>query len=211
MTLFTAELLDEYDAIPKVVRPVLSDDPPLMLREHDSRDAGARICANADNQATFSYGVDFSTPQQMLVREVAGKRLLQVPVGTPAAAAAELLVVHLRRLEATTLNVTGNSLAKVLQIHPMDPDTLQEKLDGYILRVLTAVHREYPLRRIVSGGQTGVEESATKAAVKIHVPAFALLPQGYAYTNSRGERRTADRMDTLLRLMPPRPLVLPPI
>lgn len=206
MPLNSAVILDLLDELPpRAARPDPVANPPLLLHEHPSPGHGAVTCANADTEASFAYAADFSTERQMLSREIAGERMLQVPVGTPHQEAARLVCQHLRTLGATHLNVTGSSLATLRRHFPFPLPELQAKVDGYLLRTLTAVHAQYPLAGVRSGGQSGVEEAAIKAAVTLRIPALALLPRDFLYRDATGADRTADHAATMRRLLPRRP------
>jgi hypothetical protein len=213
MSLFTAELIDWLESHASATRLIVVDAArlPLLVYEHPAEGYGPRTCANADAEATWAYASDFSTEQQRLADQIAGSRLLRTPVGTPCAKAADDLTAHLRRLDARTLNVTGNSLTTLARHTLFSAAELQPKADAYLLRLIGAVHARQPLAGVRAGGQSGVEEAALRAAVTLGIPAFALLPRHFLYRDAAGVDRTATREQTLRRLMPHRRPWLPDI
>lgn len=177
--------------------------PHFTLREDVSPSYAPRTYANAKADATFAYAVDFTTAGERLTQRAAGTRILQVPVGTPSADAAERLLAHLRHLQAHTLNVAGNGLYTLVRHFPHIPaQELQAKVDAYVLRVLALVHAQYPLTQVRSGGQTGIDESGIKAGIALGVPTLALLPNGYKIRTGGGEDITMSKAQAWRRFFP---------
>lgn len=185
MSLLAADLLDDLAALPGHIR--FQAPPRLRVQEHPATSFGAVTCANADVAASFAYGFDFTTEQQRLAYEIAGARMLQVPLGTPHHETARLLLEHLRRLDADTLNVTGNTLCDLARSFRNVPAAdLQGRVEDYLVRVLRLVATRHPLLCLRSGADSGVEAAAISAALAVKVPALALLPKGCAYHDASG-------------------------
>jgi hypothetical protein len=187
--------------------PVAAEYAHFALEEDASPSYQPRTLTNAEADATWAYAVDFDTAGERLTAAAAGAKLLQVRVGTPAAECARLLVEHLARLDAKSLNVAGNGLATLARQFPntkLNPATLQAKLDAYVLAVLREVHAARPLKQVRSGGQSGVDEAGAKAAIALGIPTRVLMPKGFRFRNALGEDRTMTRAAAWRRFVPRR-------
>lgn len=195
---------------PTPVAPEIGPDglalcPHFTLEEHPSASYAPRTHANAAADATWAYAVDFTTAGEVLTAKAAGDRILQTKVGTPAEECSKQLVAHLRKLKARSLNIAGNGLYTLITNFPGKPEQLQQKLDAFVLKVLTAVHTEYPLQQIRSGGQTGVDEAGAKAGIALGVPTLVLMPKGYRIRNAMASDYSMTRGGAWRRFVPSPP------
>ena len=72
------------------------------------------------------------------------------------------------------LNVAGNG------IYTLAPQGWsQESLNKHLHEILERVHTHWPLTRVISGGQTGVDLAGVTAAHALGIPVAATLPKGY--------------------------------
>lgn len=205
--------------VPPVVTPLLATAPAtgapnFTLQEDASAEWAAVVYANAQADATLAYALDFEHPEQQRIKAVAGDRLLAVRIGTPGEEVIRLLLEHLQRLHACSLNVTGSDLY-ALGMHFAVPGkgsrqeraqsipALQARVDGYMQKVLAAVHAQYPLTQLRAGGQPGVEEAGIRAGIALGVPTLAYMPKGFRFRNAIGDMRVLSPDAAYRRFLPP--------
>jgi len=83
------------------------------------------------------------------------------------------------KLIMSTLNIAGNG------IYTLKED--QNYVDYKVFMLLCQLFELIPRpQRIISGGQTGIDEAGLKAAVKLNIPAVCLAPKGWIFRDING-------------------------
>lgn len=155
---------------------------PIQVREHEGSGYAARTRGNASAAgATVAIAADFTTSGEKLTASAAGARLLQIDIKGDTAQAGRQLAAHMRRLDASTLNVAGNGIY-TLAAHGLD----QAQVNRTVHDILAAAHKIWPITTIVSGGQTGVDIAGAVAAKVLGIPATITLPKGYRQRGADG-------------------------
>lgn len=145
--------------------------------EHNASQAGV----------TVAFAVDFETAGERLTRRAAGDRYLGIGLDTPEddpVAAARLLYSALKRRNARSLNIAGNGVYTLIK-HGWD----QHSADAFVHAVVAQVHLHWPLEKIVSGGQTGIDLAGAVAAQVLGIPAVITLPGGFRQRHEDGVDR----------------------
>lgn len=142
----------------------------------------SRTLRNAEMAgATVAFAVDFATAGERLTRKAAGPRYLAIPLGGSGTEAARMLYRHLRALNAKTLNVAGNG------IYTLDKFSWsQEGANAWVYRVMSTVHKHWPIEGVRSGGQTGIDIAGLVAAVALGIPATGCFPAGFLQRGTDG-------------------------
>jgi len=182
-----SQSLKELDARGKVEGPGASARPaswgeqladpnaPIQVREHKGSGYAARTRENANAAgATVAIAADFTTPGEKLTASAAGNSLLQIDINTKPQDAGRQLAEHMRKLGADTLNVAGNGIY-TLAVHGFD----QARVNKVVHDILAVANKIWPIKGIVSGGQTGVDIAGAVAAKVLGIPATITLPKGY--------------------------------
>jgi hypothetical protein len=157
----------------------------LTLVEHPSSAYRERTRINANAGLTVAFAADFSSAGERLTASVAGARYVPVPLNNQSRAGLSQTVERiLARLEfhnLTSINCAGNGIATLLKAFGSkhSPEALQTTIDGFVLEVFRKVHVRRPLTLIVSGGQTGADQSGIRAALALGVPCRCTMPAGY--------------------------------
>ena len=165
----------------------------VRVVEHSSSGYSRRTKHNADSAgATVALAMDFSTAGERATRSYAGEKYIGIALDTPANKAAAELVQSMRRLGTTTLNVAGNGLA-TLSAHGMT----QADADQRVFDILQAAHETRPIRRVVTGGQTGVDIAGAAAARALGIPVTVTMPKGFVQRGADGKdsKHTADEIN----------------
>ena len=161
---------------------------PLEVNEHASGSYPPRTRENASKAAlTAAFAVDFDTHGERLTRRAAGARYVAISLDLAPIEAARLLYAALRRLQARTLNVAGNSLATLIA-----HGWTQARADKFVFEVLSLCTKHWTLESIRSGGQTGIDLAGVTAACALGIPAIALLPKGFLQRGADNKDFTQD-------------------
>lgn len=160
----------------------------LEVLEHSLASYPPRTRENASKaDLTVAFAVDFDTHGERLTRKAAGTRYVAISLDRDPIEAARILYAALRRFNATTLNVAGNSLPTLLV-----RGWTQTRADQFVFDVLAACTTHWKLASIRSGGQTGIDLAGVTAACALGIPAIALLPKGFLQRGTDNKDFTQD-------------------
>jgi hypothetical protein len=158
----------------------------VIVQEHPMVGYRDRTQFNAESgDVTLALAVDFTTAGEVLTHKLAGDKYIGFQLKedlTPIQVARDLYR-FMKERNAKTLNVAGNS---IVTFDKKGYD--QPAINAFLCDVLEILHRNYPLERIYSGGQTGTDLAAAVVAKYLGIPALITLPKGY-------KQRFEDDMD----------------
>lgn len=171
----------------------------LDIREHCGAGYAARTRFNAVSaDLTVAFAADFCTAGEKLTRKAAGERYLAISLDMPCIDASRLLYRALRHWGVDILNVAGNGIATLVR-HGWS----QDSADEHVFDVLATVYHHWPLRRIITGGQTGIDLAGAIAAVALGIDVAITMPPGFLQRHEDGVDRVhseaAIREDVLTR------------
>ena len=142
---------------------------------------------------TVAFAVDLTSPGERLTATAAGEEYL--PFDLPHSGeelederlSRRMATILARRLESRTdpvrLNVAGSTAAD-LSHHGIS----QEQADAFITDVLgRAVDEGVRIQELRTGGQSGIDEAGTKAALALGIPASQVVPRGFLYLDESGK------------------------
>lgn len=155
----------------------------ISILEHRSEKYSPRTYHNAESaDLTIALAVDYETAGERLTKKAAGDRYLVLPLTGKTRdpmVAARLLYQTLRErnLKNPVINVAGNGIYTLKEHgeHGFDQDVINLHLS----LLLGKVSMHWPIRKIISGGQTGVDMAGIVAASVMGVDAEATLPRGF--------------------------------
>lgn len=147
---------------------------------------------------TVAIAADFTTAGERATERAAGERYVAIPLDNdtlaniPEAARrdARLLTNYLlenlpdaRERDGITLNFAGNGIYTLNAL-----GISQESVDQYITALLAEMKAigEVSIGGVRSGGQTGVDEAAAKAALANGIDAVVHAPKGYEFRGASG-------------------------
>ena len=158
----------------------------VELVEHKSKSYAPRTYHNAHTaDLTLALAVDFNTAGERLTKKAAGDKYLPIWYHTTALLAARELYKTCKRLEVRVLNIAGNGIY-TLQEHGIDQDSANSR----IYNILKLVHQHWPLKQVISGGQTGVDIAGLVAAHKLGINCVGTFPKGYLQRDFSGVDRS---------------------
>lgn len=147
----------------------------IKLVEHKSSSYGPRTFHNAKSaQLTAAIAINFNTAGEKLTHKAAGECYITLPFLDPCLDNARRLYVACKRFRVETLNIAGNGIATFA-----DANVWRETVHQYVFNILRQVHAHYPIQKIVSGGQTGVDIAGAMAACKLGIDAEITFPLGF--------------------------------
>lgn len=177
----------------------INDFEPVFV-EDTVRDYGHRTWLNAEwSDITLAIAVDLESPGEVTTRKAAGNKYVSCQLDPEALfkigyysrrwghQMADSIADMIRRNphfkeDGIRLNVAGNGL-----------DTLEEhgipykKINAVVFELLLYVSQQIPILEIRTGGQTGVDEAAIKAAQLLSIKCSVLAPKGWRYRDKHGE------------------------
>lgn len=148
----------------------------LTINEHKSSSYVPRTYHNASMGVTLAVAVDFNTGGEKLTHKAAGDKIVQIDYFNtldkmyPARALYSILKKH----NSHIVNVAGNGIY-TLSEHGVD----QHTSNIYVYSILSLVHRHWPIEKIVSGGQTGMDTAGLVAAMCLDIDCEGMWPRGY--------------------------------
>ena len=169
-------------AIPAVAPEHPHEPGRITVVEHAASGYASRTRHNANSAGlTVAIAADFSTAGERLTASASHGRYLAIPIDLEPAKAGLRLAKALRYLATDILNVAGNGM-HTLARHRHS----QSQVNQHVYAVLAAAHSLLPIRRIVTGGQTGVDIAGAIAACKLQIPVVATMPAGFMQRGADG-------------------------
>lgn len=147
----------------------------MKFTEHKSTAYPPRTRHNAQSaDLTVAFAENFGSQGEILTHELAGDRYVAIPLKTEAVQAARDLFAACRKHKASVLNVAGNGIYTL-----KDHDWTQEAVNLWVFQVMSLSHKHWPLKRVISGGQTGADWAGGVAAEVLGIPGEMTFPKGY--------------------------------
>lgn len=155
----------------------------MVIVEHKSHSYAPRTFHNAYvADLTVAIAVDFETSGELLTHRSAGKRYLALNFADSALDNARKLYADMKKRRVRILNVAGNGIYTFTK-----SGVWKETVHQYVYNVLQQVHEHYPIPKIVSGGQTGVDIAGAMAAYKLGIDMEITFPKGFRQRNEQGQ------------------------
>ena len=141
----------------------------------------------------MAFAVDFTSPGERLTATAAGNEYLPFDLPHDGAGLEDyalrrrMAIILSHRLESMTepvrLNVAGSTAAELAR-HGIS----QEQADAFVTDVLgRAVDEGLRIQELRTGGQSGIDEAGTKAALALGIPASQVVPRGFLYLDESGK------------------------
>lgn len=147
----------------------------VNILEHKSTSYAPRTFHNAvTSDLTIAVAVNYYTGGEKLTHKAAGEKFLALPYRDLMIDNARLLFIECRKRGVKVLNVAGNGIATYAK-----EGITRAEVNQYVYDIISLVHRNWPLERIISGGQTGADIAGIIAAYRLGIPAEVTYPNGY--------------------------------
>lgn len=149
----------------------------VEVKEHTSEKYTPRTYFNAKSgDVTLALAVDLNTAGEKLTHKAAAERYIGflLTEETQAIDIARSLYRFMKQRNAKTLNIAGNGIY-TLHKHGCD----QAHINAFLCDIIEKVHQYWPIEKIYTGGQTGVDLAGAVVAQYLDIPALITLPKGY--------------------------------
>jgi hypothetical protein len=185
------------------------------IEEDSSSNYAARTEKNAMNaDITLAFAIDFSTAGEKVTKKFVKKHSkLYIPIGIILPTHTEFTkILHdkvIRVANYINTNFSGSNLnfniagngAYTLIKENIDQEYADRFIYLFMLNLREELkHHNKSIVHVRSGGQSGIDEAAIKAASKLNIDYLALLPKGFRLRNVFGEDLTSTYESTLSRL-----------
>lgn len=168
----------------------------ITLSEHKSESYGPRTFHNAAQGVTLAVAVDFTTGGEKLTEKAAkGKIVKYNPLTDNWLEKAKDLKAMLEEHSCTVVNVAGNGIYS-WSLYGLD----QNYVNKSVYRILRVTNFNYPLSKIVSGGQSGADIAGLIAAAHLDIPSEGTWPKGFKmrFEDRKDATHTIEQIEELL-------------
>lgn len=148
----------------------------LICIEHKSESYAPRTYHNASQGVTLAIAIDFTTAGERLTHKAAKGKIVQIDYFNtldklyPARAVYSLL----KKNNCRVLNIAGNGIYTLQK-----KGVTQEQANQHVFDIVSLVHHHWPIGRIVSGGQTGVDLAGLVAGCALDIETIGTWPKGF--------------------------------
>lgn len=150
----------------------------LIINEHKYDSYPPRTYYNAKSAGvTLALAVNLETKGEQLTYKAAGEYKylgFQLNDEIDTLIIARQLYARMKRNNTHTLNVAGNGIYTLCE-HGCS----QEFINYFTYKVISKVHQYWPIEKIYTGGQTGVDISGAVAGYLLGIPTEVTLPKGF--------------------------------
>lgn len=149
----------------------------LIVKEHTSEKYPPRTYHNAKSSGTtLAVATNLHTAGELLTKKAAGDKYIgfQLNDEFDTLKVARDLYLKMKKDNSHTLNIAGNGIYTLIK----DKIT-QEDINNIIYRIVAQVHAFWPIEKIYTGGQTGVDLAGAVSAYALNIEAEITLPKGF--------------------------------
>jgi len=143
--------------------------------EHKSKSYAPRTYHNASvGDLTLAIAVDYNTAGEKLTKKASEGKYLPIWYHTDSLLASREIYKWCKKLNVKTLNIAGNG------VYTFQEQNIDQKDINYKLyEMISLVHKYYPIEKIVSGGQTGMDLAGGVVAEVLGIPCTMTYPKGF--------------------------------
>lgn len=160
----------------------------LIINEHKSPKYPPRTYYNATSAGTtLALALNLETAGELLTKKAAGPRYIgfKLTDDIDDLVIARQLYSKMKKDNVHTLNVAGNGIYTLAE-HGCS----QDFINYFTYKIISKVHQYWPIEKIYTGGQSGVDISGAVTGYLLGIPTEVTLPNGYL-------QRFEDKKDVL--------------
>jgi len=146
----------------------------LSVNEHKSESYAPRTYHNASQGCTLAVAVDFNTAGERLTHKAAKDKIVQIAWGTDVITTARKLYSLLKKYDCHVVNVAGNGIYTLVK-----KGVDQKTANKFVYDVLKLVNTHWPITKVVSGGQTGMDMAGLVTGLALGIETEAMYPKGF--------------------------------
>lgn len=133
------------------------------------------------SDVTCACAIDFTTQGERATERYAEGKYLAISLSLESIVAARKLYRFMVDMKASELNLAGNGM-HVLHGRKIS----QRRVNLWVHDMLSMVHAHYPIKKLISGGQTGVDIAAAVVGPVLFIPTEINFPKGYRQRDCNG-------------------------
>lgn len=170
----------------------------IDIIEHESSGYGPRTKYNASvADVTLALAFDPGTHGEKLTKKYAASKYIGFQLSDDLVLGD--IVKHLYgfmiKKKARTLNIAGNGIFTATKF-----GSTQRKLNLFVYRILEKLNSNYPIQRIYTGGQTGVDLAGGIAGHYLGIDTIMTLPKGFKQRFEDGKDIFQNQKDIVLQV-----------
>ena len=170
---------------------MLFDYPPINFLTSTKEGYPDRTYTNASADATIAIASNFNSAGEKLTKNYVlkqNKRYIPIDIKDSLRIInpnlVNLIVRELNDVNAQEVNIAGNGIYTFKGLYT------QKDLDNFVYNLIGEIihckNLKNPIKLIRSGGQTGIDESGIKAALKLGIPALVYAPKNWLFKDING-------------------------
>lgn len=167
----------------------------LIVNEHTSTSYAPRTYHNASQGVTLAIATDFTTAGEKLTHKAAKGKIIQISYAEDTIVAARKLYSMLKKYDCHTVNIAGNGIYTLKK-----KGVIQEEANQYVYDILKLVNTHWPITKIVSGGQTGMDIAGLVAGCALDIETTGTWPKGLVmrFEDGKDLSMTEDKIKTMV-------------
>lgn len=149
----------------------------LIINAHEKPTYPPRTSYNArSSDVTLALAINLETKGEQLTKKIAGNKYIgfQLTDDIDDVVIARQLYSKMKKDNAHTLNVAGNGIYTL-----SSKGCSQDFINYFTYKIIAKVHQYWPIEKIYTGGQTGVDISGAVAGYLLGIPTEVTLPAGF--------------------------------
>ena len=158
----------------------------IVINEHESPSYQPRTKYNASKaDLTVAFAVDLSTYGEQATKKFAGTKYIGFDLLSPSCTIENmvgLLVYEMQVKNLKTLNIAGNGIYTLTKFGMSQP-----QINQIVYEVIHNCHHLWPISKIYTGGQTGVDIAGAVAAIACQIPVEITFPKGFKQRTESGK------------------------
>lgn len=158
----------------------------LSIVQHKSSSYAPRTYHNASvADVTIAIAVDHNTAGEKCTQKAvaaAKKQIVKLEMSDDYLNMARVVWKAIKDIPNPTINIAGNGIYTLQK-----RGYTQEKANRIVYDILAKVHEHHAIKKIVSGGQTGIDLAGGVAAYKLGIDCEMTLPQGFKMRFQNGK------------------------
>lgn len=169
----------------------------LICIEHKSSNYSPRTYHNASQGVTLAIATDFTTAGEKLTHKASNGKIVQIDYFNtldklyPARSVYSLL----KKNNCHILNIAGNGIYTLQK-----KGVTQEQVNQYVFDIVSLVHHHWPIERIVSGGQTGMDLAGLVTGCALNIETIGTWPKGFKmrFEDGKDVNMTEEKIKSLV-------------
>lgn len=173
-------------------------DNMIEILEHESSNYAPRTKFNGKiSDVTIAFAYDLDTHGEKLTKKCAGSKYIGFQLNEILSEVAIVKEIYgfLLKKKAKTINIAGNGIYTLKKY-----GCNQKTINLFLYTILKKVHYHYPIEKVYTGGQTGVDLAGAVSAYLLGIDVVMTLPNGFKQRFDDGTDVFQTKEDIILKV-----------